>query len=112
MKKLLIVLALLVSSLISYPQDARIELLVHRDGGKNVLLAIEKYGESAFIKINDITTSVYGYNEDNGLATFKISSDGEKVGIIYIDFNSNRFTILLADGSGWNGDVVNKEQTI
>ena len=113
MKKLLIVLALTVSSLISYAQDVQVTMLVHRDGGSNVQILVEDYGNKTYITMGeDVTVNVYDYNQKGQLFTYKISIDGQKVGAIYFNLSTDRFTVSLTDGTTWNGNIIYKAQTI
>jgi len=113
MQKLLIVLALTVSSLISYAQDVQVTMLVHRDGGSNVQILVEDYGNKTYITMGeDVTVNVYDYNQKGQLFTYKISIDGQKVGAIYFNLETDRFTVSLTDGTTWNGNIIYKAQTI
>ena len=113
MKKLLLSFLLLVVSLVSYSQDVRVELLVHRDNAGYIQILIEDYGNSTYITMDkDVVLKVYSFSMKDNLFTYKISTDGVKIGSIYINLNTNRFTISLIDGTKWNADIVHKEQTI
>jgi hypothetical protein len=113
MKKVLLGLALTVASLISYSQDVQITMLVQRDGGSNVQILVEDYGNKTYITMGgDIVVNVYDYNQKGQLFTYKISTDGQKMGAIYFNLDTDRFTVSLADGTTWNGDIIYKAQTI
>ena len=113
MKKIILSFLLLVVSLISYSQDVRVELLVHRDNAGYIQVLIEDYGNSTYVTMDkDVVLKVYSYSMKDNLFTYKISTDGVKIGSIYINLNTNRFTISLIDGTRWNADIVHKEQTI
>ena len=113
MKKIILSLLLLVVGLVSYSQDVRVELLVHRDNAGYIQILIEDYGNSTYITMDkDVVLKVYSFSMKDNLFTYKISTDGVKIGSIYINLNTNRFTISLIDGTKWNADIVHKEQTI
>jgi len=113
MKKIILSSLLLVASLIAYSQDVRVELLVHRDNAGYIQVLIEDYGNSTYVTMDkDVVLKVYSYSMKDNLFTYKISTDGVKIGSIYINLNTNRFTISLIDGTRWNADIVHKEQTI
>ena len=113
MKKVLLVLALTVASLISYSQDVQITMLVQRDGGSNVQILVEDYGNKTYITMGgDVVVNVYDFSQKGQLFTYKISIDGVNVGAMYFNLDTDRFTVALADGVTWNGDIIYKEQTI
>jgi hypothetical protein len=113
MKKLITVIALIVLSITSYSQDARIEMLVHRDNGGNVAVILEDYGNTSYITMGgSIIVKVTSYSQKGMLFTYKFSYDGQSMGTMYFDLDSDRFTVALLDGVTWNGDILHKEQTI
>lgn len=113
MKKIILSFLLLVVSLIGYSQDVRIELLVHRDNAGYIKILLEDYGNSTYITMDeDVFLKVYSFSMKDNLFTYKISTDGVKIGSIYINLNNNRFSVSLIDGTRWNADIVHKEQTI
>jgi len=113
MKKAILTTALVVLGLISYSQDVQITMLVQRDGGGNVQILVEDYGNKTYITMGeDVTVNVYDFNQKGQLFTYKISIDGQKVGAIYFNLSTDRFTVSLADGTTWNGDILYKAQTI
>lgn len=113
MRKLILVLSLLVVSLIGYSQDVRVELLVHRDNAGYIDIAVEDYGNSTYITIGgDIVVKAHSFSRKGNLFTYNMSVDGVGIGAMYINLANDRFSVLLIDGTGWNGDIVSKEQTI
>lgn len=113
MKKVALVFALIVASLISYSQDVRIEMLIHRDNGGNVSVILEDYGNTSYITmLGSITVRVASYSQKGMLFTYRISYQGQAMGTMYFNLDSYRFTVVLLDGVTWNGDIIHKEQTI
>ena len=113
MKRALTTIVLVALGLISYSQDVQITMLVQRDGGSNVQILVEDYGNKTYITMGgDIVVNVYDYNQKGQLFTYKISSSGQKIGAIYFNLDTDRFTVSLDDGVTWNGDIIYKAQTI
>ena len=112
MKSILTGLLLLVG-LIGYSQDVQISMIVQRDGGSNVEILIEDYGNKTYITMGgNIVVNVYDFNQKGQLFTYRISIDGQKAGVMYFNLSTDRFTVSLVDGTTWNGDILYKEQTI
>ena len=44
-----------------------------------------------------VTVNVYDYNQKGQLFTYKISIDGQKVGAIYFNLETDRFTVSLTE---------------
>ena len=113
MKRALTTIVLVALGLISYSQDVQITMLVQRDGGSNVQILVEDYGNKTYITMGgDVVVNVYDFSQKGQLFTYKISLSGQKIGAIYFNLDTDRFTVSLDDGVTWNGDIIYKAQTI
>jgi len=111
--KLLLTIALAVASLISYSQDVQITTLVQIDGGGSIQILVEDYGSETYITIGGAeAVNVYDFSQKGQLLTYKMSAYGQKLGVMYFNLATDRFTISLADGTSRNGNILYKAQTI